>query len=56
MDEDQGCLDWMEPRRAEGVHALMTRLLGRCTCEGMPPDMIRLYVVDGARSAEQVSA
>ena len=46
----------MEPRRAQGVHDLMVRLLGQCTCEGVPAEVIELYVVDGARSAEKVGA
>lgn len=50
MDEAQGCLAWMEPRRAQGVHDLMVRLLGRCTCDGVPAAKIELYVVAGARS------
>jgi hypothetical protein len=54
--DEQGCLEWMEPRRAQGVHDLMVRLLGRCTCEGMAGEVLDLYVVDGARSAERVSA
>ena len=54
--EEQGCLAWLEPRRAQGVHDLMVRLLGKCTCEGVPAEVIELYVVDGARSAEMVSA
>ena len=57
--EAQGCLDWMEPRRAKGVHELMVRLLGKCTCEGVSPAKIELYVVAGARSCceeEPVSA
>ena len=51
MADEQGCLEWLEPRRAQGVHDLMVRLLGKCTCEDMPAEVIELYVVDGARSA-----
>jgi hypothetical protein len=53
VSEEQGCLDWMTERRASGVHELMTRLLGRCTCEGVPPEKLQLYVVVGARSADE---
>lgn len=50
-------MDMLEPRRAQGVHDLMTRLLGRCTCERGEAEVTSLYGVDGAHSAdERVSA
>ena len=48
---DQGCMDcreWLEPR-FHGIHDLMTRLLGRCTCQN-DARVIELYTVEGAGS------
>ena len=52
MDEEvQGCSNLLLPGRAEGVHDVMVRLLGRCTCES-GARVIELYTVDGARTAK----
>jgi len=48
---EQGCKDWLEPRYW-GVHALMVRLLGRCTCEN-EARVVELYTVDGVTREEQ---
>ena len=42
---EQGCQGLLEPRYAEGVHALLTRLLGRCTCESQAR-VVELYSTD----------
>jgi len=52
MTTTQGCMEWMEPARAKGVHELMESLLGRCTCEGPVARVYELYGVNGARTAE----
>ena len=49
----QGCHEWLEKGRAEGVHQLMTELLGQCPCESPIERVARLYVVDQAREVEQ---
>lgn len=41
----QGCEALLEPKWA-GVHDLLTRLLGRCTCE-QDGNVARLYTVQG---------
>jgi len=41
----------MEPQRAQGVHELMVKLLGRCTCESLAR-VYEIYTVDGARRSE----
>lgn len=46
----------LEPRRAQGVHTLLTRLLGRCTCESPQTRVRELYGVDGAREMERQPA
>ena len=52
---DQGCRDWLEPR-LWGVHDLMVRLLGRCTCED-ESRVIELYTVEGSvRDGMRISA
>lgn len=43
-----GCEDLMEPERAEGVHALLERLLpgvDACSCTLNEADMLELYGV-----------
>lgn len=50
MEGQWECKDMMEPRRARGVHALMVKLFGRCTCGSERPR--QLYTVAGARTAE----
>lgn len=35
------CASWVEPRY-EGVHALMVRLIGRCTCES-EAEVVQLF-------------
>lgn len=45
----------LTPGRAEGVHALLVRLLGRCTCEN-DERVRRLYTVEGAGRAEHLIA
>ena len=55
MEDDQGCFALLEPGRAEGVHAVMTRLLGECTCT-KESRRIELYTVEGARTAARLSA
>ena len=54
-NEVQGCHGLLLPGRAEGVHEVLTRLLGRCTCDSQAR-VIELYTVDGARTAERLSA
>ena len=49
--EGKSCMDLLTPGRGEGVHALLSRLLGRCTCEGAR--VHELYTVEGARSAPE---
>ena len=49
----QGCHEWLEKGRAEGVHQLMTELLGQCPCESPRERVARLYVVDQAREVEE---
>lgn len=52
---DQGCRDWLEPR-LWGVHDLMVRLLGRCTCED-ESRVVELYTVEGSvRDGMRISA
>jgi len=52
---EQGCRSWLEPRWA-GIHDLMVRLLGHCTCDEGQAHVFELYTVEGARSAERLSA
>lgn len=62
MDEGQPteCAHLLTTRRARGVHSLMTRLLGRCTCKRGEREVRKLYGIAGAHSdtsaEEQVSA
>lgn len=59
MGEQEGhcrCMDLLSPRRGIAIHQLMTRLLGRCTCEGGERRVTELYMVNGARTAERLSA
>ena len=43
-------------RRGPELHALLTRLLGRCTCESLA-EVIELYTVDGSvRECDRQSA
>lgn len=59
MGGEQGtcrCVDLLTPRRAHGIHELLTRLLGRCTCTSGAERVTELYMVDGGRSAERRSA
>lgn len=52
---EQGCKSLLEPRYW-GVHDLMVRLLGRCTCES-EARVVELYTVNGVtRDPERVSA
>ena len=51
----EGCMELVTPRRAKAVHEMLQRLLGRCTCESTAR-VHELYTVNGARSAERVSA
>lgn len=37
------CAELLEPDRAEGIHRLLTRLLGRCTCEDSIALVHQLY-------------
>jgi hypothetical protein len=39
------CASWVEPRY-EGVHALMVRLIGRCTCES-DAEVVQLFTCAG---------
>lgn len=55
VSDGQGCQELMEPGRAKGVHELLTRLLGRCTCESRAR-VHELYTVDGARTSERATA
>lgn len=48
------CRSWLEPRY-EGVHALMVRLLGRCTCES-DTRVVELFTAAGAESRERATA
>ena len=51
----QGCESLLEPRYW-GVHELMVRLLGRCTCAS-EARVHELYTVDGVRrDAERIGA
>lgn len=59
MGEPEGkcrCTDLLSPRRGIAIHQLMTRLLGRCTCEGGAKRVTELYMVNGGQSAERISA
>lgn len=52
---EQGCKALLEPRYW-GVHDLLVRLLGRCTCEN-EARVVELYTVDGCtRDPERASA
>lgn len=58
-EEQEGqcrCTDLLSPRRGIAIHQLMTRLLGRCTCEAGERRVTELYMVHGGRSAERISA
>lgn len=39
----RSCHELLEPRRAAGVHDLMTRLLGRCSCEHGEAEVIQMW-------------
>jgi hypothetical protein len=53
---EEGCRDWLEPRY-EGVHYLMVRLLGRCTCQSSREQVHRLYsIAEATEGAEPLSA
>jgi len=52
MQGHEGCLDWLTPNRAQGVHDLMTKLLGRCTCQSSTTRVHHLYAVAGAAGGE----
>lgn len=48
-----GCSDYIESEaRAAAVHAMFTRLLGRCPCHS-EAEVIRLYTVDGLDPVEE---
>ena len=52
---EQGCRSWLEPRYW-GVHDLMVRLLGRCTCED-EARVVELFTVDGVpREGQRIGA
>jgi hypothetical protein len=55
MQDEQGCFALLEQGRADGVHAVMTRLLGECTCQ-QEARVIELYTVEGARTAQLLTA
>lgn len=50
----QGCEALLEPKWA-GVHGLLVRLLGRCTCEE-DARVVELYRVEECRQPERQSA
>lgn len=50
----QGCRALLEPKWA-GIHDLMVRLLGACTCQ-TDDRVVELYRVEECRSGERVSA
>lgn len=50
---EQGCRGFVEPRWY-GIHDLMVRLLGRCTCES-ESRVVQLYTVEGCEE-QRVSA
>ena len=48
---ERRCEDLLEPQW-QGIHDLLTRLLGRCTCEAGDAHVIELYRPAAARVAE----
>ena len=52
---EQGCRALLEPKW-HGVHDLLTRLLGRCTCEAGDAHVVELYRPVEAREVDERQA